>query len=142
MLLPYVCVDTREVIRVLVNAEKGRGSYRRALECNSVRRYSYLALLEFKLLAAAGGCCRFDLESATSSSSPIPDNDSRRRCTFKGRPFHRIPLYHSTVSQRGKKQRDRTLAASRVTQWNRMSESDTMGRSIPTVRSIKRNGLK
>ena len=106
----------------------------RALECNSVRRYSYLALLEFKLtsLAAAGGGCRFDLESTTSSSSArlpitIHRQDVRLRdaevslSSNTSIPFNRLP-------QRGSKG-TRTLAASPVTQWNRMSQSDTVGRS-------------
>ena len=78
-------------------------TYRRALECNSVCCYSYLALLEFKL----GGWLLRQASTLNrrTSSSRLLDNDQRRRCTLKGRsaaevPFHRIPLYHSTVFQR------------------------------------------
>lgn len=80
-----------------------KDSYRRALECNSVCCYSYLALLEFKL----GGWLLRQASTLNrrTSSSRLLDNDQRRRCTLKGRsaaevPFHRIPLYHSTVFQR------------------------------------------
>lgn len=86
-----------------------KDSYRRALECNSVCCYSYLALLEFKLggwlLRQASTLNRRTSSSRLPPPPPLLDNDQRRRCTLKGRsaaevPFHRIPLYHSTVFQR------------------------------------------
>lgn len=54
-----------------------KDSYRRALECNSVPRYSYLALLEFKL----GGW--LDLES-TNEHLPLVLHPSPPPITTKG----------------------------------------------------------
>lgn len=122
-----------------------KDSYRRALECNSVCRYSYLALLEFKL----GGWLRpppaSTLNRRTSSSRPpslsspsittkgedVRLRDARQRSLFI-EYLYTIQL--SFKGRRGERKGGRTLEGSRVTQTGIGCQSQTMGDRIDTCR--------
>lgn len=129
-----------------------KDSYRRALECNSVCRYSYLALLEFKLggwlLRQASTLNRrtssFRLPPPLPSSITTKGEDVRLRDARQPRSLFIEYLYTIQLSfkgRRGGRKGGRTLEGSRVTQTGIGCQSQTMGgpnRYVPVPGEYRR----